>query len=202
MQANYKISAMRILYELHSLKQRRAYMIIRAEIEEKHRQRVETEVREWNIVMLTLNCGNLTTPATSAGQCWSQWQRAGALAHSPTLTGYFITSNLQVRKLRENISDLKVQVSSITKGIPISQWDILAGRWVRALITQGVTLITLDISQPGEEEIWRGHLREREQSWEQRSDQLPPQLLLQGSCLGDYCDSGIYQALIVLYKYI
>ena len=37
---------MRILYELHSLKQRRAYMVIRAEIEEKHRQRVEMEVSD------------------------------------------------------------------------------------------------------------------------------------------------------------
>ena len=51
LQANYKINAMRILYELHSLKQRRAYMVIRAEIEEKHRQRVEQEVS------LTMNCG-------------------------------------------------------------------------------------------------------------------------------------------------
>ena len=50
LQANYKINAMRILYELHSLKQRRAYMVIRAEIEEKHRQRVEQEV-------VTMNCG-------------------------------------------------------------------------------------------------------------------------------------------------
>ena len=33
-----------------------------------------------------------------------------------------------MRKLREKISDLKVQVTSITKGIPISQWDMLAGR--------------------------------------------------------------------------
>ena len=65
----------------------------------------------------------------------SQWHQTGALEHSVTLAWYFITSNLQVRKLRENISDLKVQVSSITKGIPISQWDILAGRWVLSVIT-------------------------------------------------------------------
>ena len=75
-QANFKISAMRILYELHTLKQRRAYMNLRAEIEQSGRVKVEKEVR----------------------------------------------------KLREKISDLKVQITSITKGIPISQWDVLAGR--------------------------------------------------------------------------
>ena len=42
--ANYKISAMRILYELHSLKQRRAFMNLRAEIEEGNRVKVENEV--------------------------------------------------------------------------------------------------------------------------------------------------------------
>ena len=42
--ANYKISAMRVLYELHSLKQRRAFMILRAEIEEGNRVKVENEV--------------------------------------------------------------------------------------------------------------------------------------------------------------
>ena len=60
LQANYKINAMRILYELHSLKQRRAYMVIRAEIEEKHRQRVEMEVSG-----LTMNCGNSDRPGIS-----------------------------------------------------------------------------------------------------------------------------------------
>ena len=67
---------MRILYELHTLKQRRAYMNLRAEIEQSGRVKVEKEVR----------------------------------------------------KLREKISDFKVQITSITKGIPISQWDVLAGR--------------------------------------------------------------------------
>ena len=74
MQANYKISAMRILYELHSLKQRRAYMIIRAEIEEKHRQRVETEVSCAGteiLLLVTLNCGNITKHSASVGQCYS-----------------------------------------------------------------------------------------------------------------------------------
>ena len=42
--ANYKISAMRVLYELHSLKQRRAFMNLRAEIEEGNRVKVENEV--------------------------------------------------------------------------------------------------------------------------------------------------------------
>ena len=42
--ANYKISAMRVLYELHSLKQRRAFMSLRAEIEEGNRVKVENEV--------------------------------------------------------------------------------------------------------------------------------------------------------------
>ena len=42
--ANYKISAMRVLYELHSLKQRRAFMNLRAEIEESNRVKVENEV--------------------------------------------------------------------------------------------------------------------------------------------------------------
>ena len=36
---------MRILYELHSLKQRRAYTIIRVEIEESSRKKVENEVK-------------------------------------------------------------------------------------------------------------------------------------------------------------
>ena len=67
---------MRILYELHTLKQRRAYMNLRAEIEQSGRVKVEKEVR----------------------------------------------------KLREKSSDFKVQITSITKGIPISQWDVLAGR--------------------------------------------------------------------------
>ena len=43
-QANFKISAMRILYELHTLKQRRAYMNLRAEIEQSGRVKVEKEV--------------------------------------------------------------------------------------------------------------------------------------------------------------
>ena len=44
-QANFKISAMRILYELHTLKQRRAYMNLRAEIEQSGRVKVEKEVK-------------------------------------------------------------------------------------------------------------------------------------------------------------
>ena len=40
-----------------------------------------------------------------------------------------------MRKLREKISDLKVQVTSITKGIPISQWDVLAGRYRYRVVT-------------------------------------------------------------------
>ena len=36
---------MRIMFDLHTLKQRRAYMNIRAEIEERGRQDVESEVK-------------------------------------------------------------------------------------------------------------------------------------------------------------
>ena len=93
--ANYKISAMRVLYELHSLKQRRAFMILRAEIEEGNRVKVENEVGFLKNHILKLKFNNLS----------------------------------KVRKLREKISDLKVQVTSITKGIPISHWDVLASRY-------------------------------------------------------------------------
>ena len=34
----------------------------------------------------------------------------------------------EVRKLREKISDLKVQITSITKGVPISQIEVLGRR--------------------------------------------------------------------------
>ena len=64
---------MKIMFELHTLKQRRAYMHIRTDMEERNRREVEREVR----------------------------------------------------KLREKISDLKVQITSITKGVPISQFDVL-----------------------------------------------------------------------------
>ena len=75
-QANYKINAMKIMFDLHTLKQRRAYMNMRTDIEEQNRREVEREVR----------------------------------------------------KLREKISDLKVQITSITKGVPISQFDVLGSR--------------------------------------------------------------------------
>ena len=62
---------MRILYELHSLKQRRAYMIIRAEIEEKHRQRVETEVRAEG--MKYCNADHELWEHHQAGRWWWWW---------------------------------------------------------------------------------------------------------------------------------
>ena len=49
-------------------------MIIRAEIEEKHRQRVETEVSCAGteiLLLVTLNCGNITKHSASVGQCYS-----------------------------------------------------------------------------------------------------------------------------------
>ena len=49
-------------------------MIIRAEIEEKHRQRVETEVSPGGteiLLLVTLNCGNITKHSASVGQCYS-----------------------------------------------------------------------------------------------------------------------------------
>ena len=52
--ANYKISAMRVLYELHSLKQRRAFMNLRAEIEEGNRVKVESEVSILKVSCLDL----------------------------------------------------------------------------------------------------------------------------------------------------
>ena len=64
---------MKIMFELHTLKQRRAYMHIRTDMEERNRREVEREVRQ----------------------------------------------------LREEISDLKVQITSITKGVPISQFRVL-----------------------------------------------------------------------------
>ena len=67
---------MKIMFDLHTLKQRRAYMNMRTDIEERNRREVEREVR----------------------------------------------------KLREKISDLKVQITSITKGVPISQFDVLGSR--------------------------------------------------------------------------
>ena len=82
--------------------------------------------------MLTMNCGNITKPDSGGGGgggggpndtspvYWNTGSNIGWI--------FYNEQSLQVRKLRENISDLKVQVSSITKGIPISQWDILAGR--------------------------------------------------------------------------
>ena len=61
------------MFELHTLKQRRAYMHLRTDVEQRRRKKVQGEV----------------------------W------------------------KLREKISDLKVQITSITKGVPISQFDVL-----------------------------------------------------------------------------
>ena len=73
----------------------------------------------------------LWEPHHAGHQCWTvlvpmtEGRGAGTLSF---IDWIFYNEAIQVRKLRENISDLKVQVSSITKGIPISQWDILAGR--------------------------------------------------------------------------
>ena len=62
---------MKIMFDLHTLKQRRAYMNMRTDIEERNRREVEREVR----------------------------------------------------KLREKISDLKVQITSITKEENVGQWS-------------------------------------------------------------------------------
>ena len=84
-------------------------MVIRAEIEEKHRQRVEMEVSG-----LTMNCGKTYL-------CPGDINTSHHHHTTPTRLTLRV---LQVRKLREKISDLKVEVTSITKGIPISQWNL------------------------------------------------------------------------------
>ena len=54
--ANYKINAMKILYELHTLKQRRAFINLRAEIEEDRRKKVENEVGKCVCCVMTYKC--------------------------------------------------------------------------------------------------------------------------------------------------
>ena len=85
---------MKIMFELHTIKQRRAYMNLRTDLEERRRKEVQREV----------------------------W------------------------KLREKISDLKVQITSITKGVPISQFDVLGSRERRKSAEDAVSDITPESS--------------------------------------------------------
>ena len=82
------------MFELHTIKQRRAYMNLRTDLEERRRKEVQREV----------------------------W------------------------KLREKISDLKVQITSITKGVPISQFDVLGSRERRKSAEDAVSDITPESS--------------------------------------------------------
>ena len=82
------------MFELHTIKQRRAYMNLRTDLEERRRKEVQREV----------------------------W------------------------KLREKISDLKVQITSITKGVPISQFDVLGCRERRKSAEDAVSDITPESS--------------------------------------------------------
>ena len=52
----------------------------------------------------------------------------------------------EVWKLREKISDLKVQITSITKGVPISQFDVLGSRERRKSAEDAVSDITPESS--------------------------------------------------------
>ena len=100
--ANFKIQAAKLAYEIYSLTQRLRYTTFRAENEEKVSSYHHTYIKS---VFFFSN-----------GLCFTHYQNFPLQRREQV--------EKETRILREKISVLKIHISTITKGVPISKIEV------------------------------------------------------------------------------